>query len=141
MDVTEKHEEELFVVENLRQMEEVQAGVSGAADIRLLEIYFFLEVAKEPIRAYYEIVRLKREKISFKSKCELESMVEMAKLCFMQIFKSHNVQNQDLELMKLIDYEESIETLEGLLLQAVQRSIHFLRLFMSHSVKIAELEE
>jgi hypothetical protein len=79
--------------------------ISNISEMRLIEIYFFLEVAKEPIKAYYEIIRLKREKITFKTRTELESMIEMAKLCFAQIFKKYNVQNQELELMKLIEYE------------------------------------
>jgi len=92
------------VLENLRIISEALTTISNISEVRVLEIYFYLEVAKEPIKAYYELIRLKREKITFKTKTELESMMEMAKLCFAQIFKKNNVQNQELELMKLLDY-------------------------------------
>ena len=46
------------------------------ATIKLLTVYMFVEIAKKPLKAYYEIMRLKREKQSVVTTVDLECLID-----------------------------------------------------------------
>ena len=87
--------------------------------LKIMNICLFNEIAKKPLKAFYELMRLKREKVDLRTKMDIECLVLETRECFDQIFKKNKVQNQELELLKVILYEETMDDLEKKLKQII----------------------
>ena len=61
---------------------------------------------------YYQLILLKKEKNKTKLQLEIDHLVSVSRECFDQIFYKNKVQNQQLNLLKVIKAEETIKDLE-----------------------------
>ena len=68
----------------------------------MLNIGLLIEIAKKPLKAYYELISVKREKKKLSLSLEIEDLVVRARECFDQIYYKNKVQNQQLNLMKVV---------------------------------------
>ena len=117
---------------NLKQN---QKGVS----LKVTAIYLFVEIAQKPLKAYYEIMRLKREKNTVADSIDLECLIDETRECFDQIFLKNNVKNNNLTLLKVIEFEDSIQSLEQQIRNTLEMNINFFELFMLNTVKVLQI--
>lgn len=73
--------------------------------LKILNIYLLIEIAKKPLKGYFQLIVLKKEKMPAKMKLEVDDLVSIARNCFDQIFYKNKVQNQMLDLLKVIRFE------------------------------------
>jgi hypothetical protein len=65
--------------------------------ITIMNIYQYIELAKKPLKAYYELMKLKAEgKKSSDLSVELTELTIETRECFDQLFLKHKVKNQKL---------------------------------------------
>ena len=57
-------------------------------------------------------MRLKMEKNSIPDSIGIECLIEETRECFDQIFLKNNVQNSGLALLKVVEFEDAIQSLE-----------------------------
>ena len=80
--------------------------------LKIINIYLLIEIAKRPLKGYYQLILLKKEKNKTKLQLEIDDLVSVSRECFDQIFYKNKVQNQQLNLLKVIKAEETIKDLE-----------------------------
>lgn len=54
----------VYIVELLKMSENLCLLNTKMYNLKIMSIYLFIEIAKKPLKAYYEIMRLKQEKIN-----------------------------------------------------------------------------
>jgi len=96
----------------LRRIQSVGAALSKESRLKVLNIYLLVEIALKPLKGYYMLISLKREKNKLALRLEIEDLVTKTRECFDQIYYKNKVQNQQLDLLKVIECEEVLYALE-----------------------------
>ena len=73
--------------------------------LKVVITYLLIQVAKKPLKGYYQLIKLKKEKTDMKLRLEIDDLVSVSRECFDQIFYKNKVQNQQLNLLKVIHSE------------------------------------
>lgn len=134
-------EEEVYVGDILKRVQGVGAVLGKEGRLKVLNINLLVEVAKKPLKGYYELISLKRERNKLSVRLEIEELVLRARECFDQIYYKNKVQNQQLDLMKSIECEEVMTALEDELKAAIAQTISFLEIFTYSTVKMAQVQQ
>ena len=64
-------ETKLYVYELINDLEVFQRKSSKEDKLKVLMIYLYNEIAKKPLKAFYELMRLKREKVNIQTEVSL----------------------------------------------------------------------
>lgn len=131
----------MYVGDILKRVQGVGAVLGKEGRLKVLNINLLVEVAKKPLKGYYELISLKRERNKLSVRLEIEELVLRARECFDQIYYKNKVQNQQLDLMKSIECEEVMTALEDELKAAIAQTISFLEIFTYSTVKMAQVQQ
>ena len=133
-------ETEIFV-EHLLKIVSTAAEMLGK-EIRLKVVitYLLIQIAKKPLKGYYQLITLKKEKTNIKLKLQIDDLVSVCRECFDQIFYKNKVQNQQLNLLKVIRSEETIKELEDQLKQTIITTSAFLDIFTYSTLKMGQVQ-
>lgn len=131
----------MYVYDILKRVQGVGAVLGKEGRLKVLSINLLVEIAKKPLKGYYELISLKREKNKLAVRLEIEDLVARARECFDQIYYKNKVQNQQLDLMRSIECEEVMTALEDELKAAMGQAISFLEIFTYSTVKMAQVQQ
>ena len=84
----------IYIIELLKISENLYLLNTKMFNVKIMSIYLFIEIAKKPLKAYYEIMRLKQEKINSDTDLELEYLIKETRECFDQVFLKNKAKNQ-----------------------------------------------
>ncbi len=73
--------------------------------LKIMTIYMYIEILRKPLKAYYELMRLKSEQKSDSFDIELADLTIETRECFDQLFLKNKLKNQKFELNKVIEFE------------------------------------
>lgn len=106
-----KANENKLMMEDMRQLMINLEEQEKSVDIRIMGIYLNIEITDKPLKAYFEIIKMKSEEISVTNFIDLQVLIMETRQCFSKIFLINKIQNSGLPLMKIIRFEELIESL------------------------------
>ena len=102
----------LFIEDLLQRLLTAGEALGKEVTLKVISIYLLIEIAKRPLKGYFQLVLLKKEKTKTHLQLEISHLVSVSRECFDQIFFKHRVQNQQLNLLRVIRSEETIKELE-----------------------------
>ena len=136
----EEIEWEIYIFDLMKRVQDQVIEHNNEPRLKLVNIYLLIDVALKPLKGYFEIISIKKKKTSVTHDLEISDLVQRARECFDQIFYRNKVQNQQLELLRVIRTEEAQSSLEEDLLNGVLQTIAFLETFTYSSVKMSHIE-